>query len=91
MSDADIRHHPQIINVPMAISAQLVVYNIPGINTANVKLDGPALAGIYTGKIRTWDDKAIAALIPGVAERCGRRLNRLRGWQQEFGANLSPR
>ncbi|MGB6326402.1 MAG: phosphate ABC transporter substrate-binding protein PstS, partial [Methylocella sp.] len=66
MSDVDIRRHPQIINVPMAISAQLVVYNIPGINTANVKLDGPALAGIYTGKIRTWDDKAIAALNPGL-------------------------
>lgn len=66
MSDSDIRHHPQIINAPMAISAQLVVYNIPGLNPTNVKLDGPALAGIYTGKIRTWDDKAIAALNPGV-------------------------
>jgi len=66
MSDADIRHHPLIINVPMAISAQLVVYNIPGLNTANVKLDGPALAGIYAGKIRVWDDKAIVALNPGV-------------------------
>ncbi|MGO9772376.1 MAG: phosphate ABC transporter substrate-binding protein PstS [Roseiarcus sp.] len=66
MSDADIKQHPQIINVPMAISAQLVVYNLPGINTANVKLDGQALAGIYTGKIRTWDDKAIGALNPGV-------------------------
>ncbi len=55
MSDADIRHHPQIINVPMAISAQLVVYNIPGINTANVKLDGPALAGIYTGNRQCGD------------------------------------
>lgn len=66
MSDADIRHHPQILNVPMAISAQLVVYNIPGLNQANVKLDGPTLAGIYTGRIRTWDDKAIVALNPGV-------------------------
>ncbi len=66
MSDADIRHHPHILNVPMAISAQMVVYNLPGLNQANIKLDGPALAGIYTGKIRTWDDKAIAALNPGV-------------------------
>ncbi len=66
MSDADIRHHPQILNIPMAISAQMVAYNIPGLNQANVKLDGPTLAGIYAGKIRTWDDKAIAALNPGV-------------------------
>ena len=67
MSDADVKQHPLIINVPMAISAQLVVYNIPGLKPTNLKLDGPALAGIYTGKIRTWDDKAIGALNPGVA------------------------
>ena len=66
MSDADVKQHPQILNVPMAISAQLVVYNLPGINTANLKLDGPTLVGIYTGRIRAWDDKAIGALNPGV-------------------------
>jgi phosphate transport system substrate-binding protein len=67
MSDADIRHHPQILNIPMAISAQTVNYNLPGLNSTNAKLDGPTLAGIYTGKIRTWDDKAIAGLNPGMA------------------------
>ena len=50
----------------MAISAQTVNYNVPDLNTANLKFDGPVLAGIYTGKIRTWDDKAIAALNPGL-------------------------
>jgi phosphate transport system substrate-binding protein len=66
MSDADVRRHPQILNIPMAISAQTVNYNLPDLNSANLKLDGPTLAGIYTGKIRAWDDKAIAALNPGV-------------------------
>ena len=64
MSDADVKRHPQIINVPMAISAQTVNYNLPGLNGANLKLDGPTLAGIYTGKIRGWDDRAIVALNP---------------------------
>jgi phosphate transport system substrate-binding protein len=64
MSDAQARQNPQIINVPMAISALTVNYNIPGLNTANLKLDGPVLAGIYTGNIRMWDDKSIAALNP---------------------------
>src|SRR5208282_4680555 len=32
MSDADIRQNPTIINVPMAISAQTVNYNLPGLN-----------------------------------------------------------
>jgi phosphate transport system substrate-binding protein len=67
MSDAEIRQNPQIINVAMAISAQTVNYNLPGFDAAAVKLDGPVLAGIYAGRIRAWDDKAIAALNPGLA------------------------
>ncbi len=64
MSDAEIKRHPQIINVPMAIAAQTVNYNLPGLEAANLKLDGGTLAGIYSGKIRGWDDKAIVALNP---------------------------
>ena len=66
MSDGDVEQNPFIINVPMAISAQTVNYNIPGLNQQNLKLSGPVLAGIYTGKICAWDDRAIAALNPGV-------------------------
>jgi phosphate transport system substrate-binding protein len=67
MSDAEMRQHPQIINVPLAIAAQTVNYNLPGLNATHLKLDGPTLAGIYTGAIRTWDAPQIAALNPGVA------------------------
>jgi phosphate transport system substrate-binding protein len=66
MSDAQIKEHPQIINVPMAIAAQTVNYNLPGLEAANLKLDGGTLAGIYSGKIRAWDDKAIVALNPNL-------------------------
>jgi phosphate transport system substrate-binding protein len=66
MSDAQIKQNPAIINVPMAISALTVNYNLPGLNTANLKLDGPVLAGIFAGKIRAWDDEAIASLNPDV-------------------------
>ncbi len=64
MSDEQIKQNPQIINVPMAISALTVNYNLPELNTVNLKLDGPVLVGIFTGKIHVWDDKAIAALNP---------------------------
>ena len=67
MSDAEARQHPQIINVPMAISALTVNYNVPGLNATALKLDGPVLASIYAGKIRAWDDKAIASLNPDVS------------------------
>jgi phosphate transport system substrate-binding protein len=66
MIDAQARRNPQIINVPMAISALTVNYNLPGLNTTDLRLDGPVLVGIYTGKIRSWDDRAIVALNPGV-------------------------
>jgi phosphate transport system substrate-binding protein len=66
MSDTQVRDNPLIINVPMAISAQTVNYNIPDLNGQTLKLDGPTLAGIYSGKIQSWDDGAIAAINPGV-------------------------
>jgi phosphate transport system substrate-binding protein len=66
MSDAQVRDNPLIINVPMAISAQTVNYNVPGLNGRNLKLDGPTLAGIYRGKIQSWDNPAIVAINPGV-------------------------
>ena len=67
MSDADIHKNPQIINVPMAIAAQTINYNVPGLNAAHLKLDGPTLAGIYSGTVRSWDAPQIAALNPGVS------------------------
>jgi len=49
MSDAQVRETPEVMNVPLAIAAQTINYNLPGLNTPHLKLDGPALAGIYTG------------------------------------------
>src|SRR3984957_10259583 len=66
MSDTQVRDNPLIINVPMATSAQTINYNIPDLNGQNLKLDGPTLAGIYSGKIQSWDDSAIAAMNGGV-------------------------
>ena len=66
MSDTQVRDNPLIINVPMAISAQTINYNIPDLNGQNLKLDGPTLAGIYSGKIQSWDDPAIVAINTGV-------------------------
>jgi phosphate transport system substrate-binding protein len=67
MSDEDAQHNPQIVNIPLAISALTINYNIPDLNGAGLKLDGPVLAGIYSGTIRQWNAAPIAALNPGVA------------------------
>lgn len=66
MSDEEAERNRQILNVPLAISAQTVNCNLPGLAGAAVKLDGSSLAGIYSGKLKQWDDPAIVALNPGV-------------------------
>jgi phosphate transport system substrate-binding protein len=66
MSDDEAERHRTILNIPLAISAQTVNYNLPGLGAAHLKLDGPVLAGIYSGTVRTWDAPEIAALNPGV-------------------------
>ena len=67
LSDVEIRNNGQLIDVPLAIAAQTVNYNVPGLNGAHLKFDGPTLAAIYAGMIRNWDAPAIAALNPGVS------------------------
>ncbi|HET9095390.1 MAG TPA: phosphate ABC transporter substrate-binding protein PstS [Candidatus Baltobacteraceae bacterium] len=52
----------RMLNIPLAISAQQVNYNLPGLNNVHLNLSGPVLAGIYTGKIQNWDDAAIKAI-----------------------------
>jgi phosphate transport system substrate-binding protein len=66
MAGPQVKKHPDMLNIPLAISAQNVIYNLPGLNSSNLKFSGPVLAGIYSGAISSWDDKAIAALNPGV-------------------------
>jgi phosphate transport system substrate-binding protein len=65
MTDEQVSSSPGMLNIPLAISSQLIAYNVPGMNAASLKLDGPTLAGIYTGSVRSWDDAAIAAMNPG--------------------------
>jgi phosphate transport system substrate-binding protein len=66
MSDGQIKKDPNILNIPLAISAQAINFNVPGLNNVHLHLSGPVLAGIYTGKITMWNDPAIAKLNPGV-------------------------
>ncbi len=65
LSPAQVQQYPALENIPLAISAQQVSYNVPGV-TGHLKLDGPTLAAMYQGKITKWNDAQIAALNPGV-------------------------
>ncbi len=51
---------------PVAFGAITVSYNLPGIKSG-LKLDGPTLANIFSGKIKAWNDPTIKALNPGLS------------------------
>lgn len=66
LSNFIMHQHPDMLNIPLAISSQMVNYNVPGLNRDHLKLSGPVLAGIYSGKITKWNDAEIAKINPGV-------------------------
>ena len=51
---------------PIVIGGIVPVVNIAGLNAGQLKLSGPVLADIYAGKIKAWNDPAIAKLNAGV-------------------------
>jgi phosphate transport system substrate-binding protein len=51
------------IEIPWALSATGIGYNIPGIKHG-LQLNASVLAGIFTGKITSWSDKSITKLNP---------------------------
>ncbi len=54
----------EVVHIPVVMGAVVAVYNIPGVES--LTLSGPVLGDIYLGKIRKWDDPAIASLNPAV-------------------------
>jgi phosphate transport system substrate-binding protein len=65
LSPSDVTATPDLLNIPLAISSQLVAYNIPGV-TAHLKLTGKILSEIYQGTITNWSNSAITSINSGV-------------------------
>ena len=51
-----------LIQFPTVIGGVVAVVNIEGIKPGEITLDGPTLARIFLGEIKTWDDAAIKKL-----------------------------
>jgi phosphate transport system substrate-binding protein len=65
MSDDNLAKAPgKLLHIPTVAGADVVAYNLPG-NPA-LKLDADAIAGIFLGQIKKWNDLKITALNPGV-------------------------
>ncbi len=55
-----------LIQFPTVMGGVVPVVNIEGIKPGEIKLTGKALADIYLGKIKKWNDPALAELNKGV-------------------------
>src|SRR5229473_5920886 len=53
-----------LIQFPMVMGGIVPVVNIEGVKSGDLVIDGPTLAKIFLGEIKTWNDPAIAKLNP---------------------------
>ena len=56
-----------LVQFPAIIGGVVPVVNIQGITAGQLVLDGPTIAAIYLGDIKTWNDPAIRKLNPKLA------------------------
>jgi len=54
-----------ILHFPTVLGADVITYNLPGVTTA-LKFTPAAIADIFSGRIKKWNDTRIASLNPGV-------------------------
>ena len=53
-----------LVQFPMVMGGIVPVVNLDGIQAGQLVIDGPTLARIFMGEIKTWDDAAIKKLNP---------------------------
>ncbi|HPV22584.1 MAG TPA: phosphate ABC transporter substrate-binding protein PstS [Casimicrobium sp.] len=63
---ADALAKDGLVQFPAIIGGVVPVTNMDSVKPGEMKLTGPVLADIYLGKIKTWNDKAITDLNPGL-------------------------
>src|SRR3954447_2831066 len=64
--EAAAKKNGAVVHVPTAFGAITVSYNLDGVK-GGLKLDGPTIADMFLGKIKKWNDPAIAKLNPGIS------------------------
>lgn len=65
LSDDELAKAKGIQHIPTTLGAVVMTYNLDGVSQP-LKLDGDTIARIYLGKIKKWNDPAIAGLNAGV-------------------------
>jgi phosphate transport system substrate-binding protein len=55
-----------LMQFPAIMGGDVMVYNLKGVGSGAISLTGPLIADIYLGKIKMWNDPALAKANPGV-------------------------
>lgn len=58
LDDEKLKQMPPLVQIPESAGPVCITYNLPELKVP-LKLSGAALAGIYLGQIKTWQDAAI--------------------------------
>jgi phosphate transport system substrate-binding protein len=64
LNAADLDAHG-LVQFPTVVGGIVAVVNIEGIKSGDITLDGPTLARIFLGEIRSWNHAALRKLNPG--------------------------
>ena len=65
LNGADLELHG-LVQFPTVVGGIVAVVNIEGIKTGDLTLDGPTLARIFLGEIKSWNHAALRKLNPSV-------------------------
>ena len=55
-----------LVQFPMVMGGIVLAVNLDGVSPGSLVLDGPTVAKIFLGQVKSWDDAAIKALNPGL-------------------------
>ena len=58
-----------LVQFPAVIGSEVIIVNLPGVTSGQLRLTPDVIAAIYAGKITKWNDPAIAAINKGVPLR----------------------
>jgi phosphate transport system substrate-binding protein len=66
LDDEHLKTMPALVQIPESAGPVCITYNLPELKSP-LKLSGTTLAGIFLGKIKTWQDPAVKKDNPDVA------------------------
>ena len=65
MSAADLQKN-NLVQFPTVVGGLVPAYNLRGVKSGELKLNGPLLAKIFAGQVKAWNDPEISALNRGL-------------------------